>query len=111
MFHTRLGLTVIDAAGGMKHPAASRIAASLIHRTIESLDGYAARELLAHDGCAAVLSDDQPRDLDDILDASTLGRREIRQNCGPHSRLHLPRAKRYSHALSVRKARRRPGFG
>jgi hypothetical protein len=77
VFHTRLGLTIIDAIGDVEHPAARRIAADLIHRARASRDGYAARDVLAHHSCAANLSDDQRGGLAEVLHASALGRREI----------------------------------
>jgi hypothetical protein len=77
VFHTRLGLTVIDAAGVVEHPIGYQVAADLIHRTKVSRDGYAAREMLAHDGCAAMLSNDQSSDLAEVLEASALGRKHI----------------------------------
>lgn len=46
----------------------------LIHRMVASRDGYAAREVLAHDGCAAMLTGDQVRELTEILDVCALGR-------------------------------------
>ncbi|MER6174203.1 hypothetical protein [Streptosporangium sp. NPDC001681] len=71
VFGTRLGLSVIDAAGGVEHPGARGIAAVLIQRA--SQDGYAAREVLAHEGCAALLTDEQARALAEVLDACALG--------------------------------------
>ena len=47
VFTTRLGLSMLDAIGRAKHPAASRIAESLHRRTTATGDGYAARECLA----------------------------------------------------------------
>lgn len=48
VFHTRLGLTVVDALGGTDHPRGGRIATDLIRRAIEERDGYRAREILTH---------------------------------------------------------------
>lgn len=53
VFTTRLGLSMLDAIGVTEHPAASRIAKSLHHRTVASTDGYAARECLASLICNA----------------------------------------------------------
>ena len=78
VFHTRLSLTIIDAAGGVNaHPTARRTAAALIDRTTSSRDGYAARDVLAHDDCNAMLSPDQQQHLTDTLTASGLGCNEI----------------------------------
>ncbi|WP_329087727.1 hypothetical protein [Streptosporangium sp. NBC_01469] len=71
VFSTRLGLSVIDAAGGPEHPGARSIAATLIQRA--SQDGYAAREVLAHEGCAKLFSDVQARELAEVLDVCALG--------------------------------------
>jgi hypothetical protein len=68
VFGTRLGLSVIDAAGGTGHPGAHGIARLLVGRVVASRDGYAAREVLAHDGCTAILTDDRARELAEILD-------------------------------------------
>lgn len=74
VFHTRLGLSVIDAAGGVEHPAARRIAHSLISHA--ACDGYAAREVL-HGGCAAILTGDQARTLTQLLDRCALGHQNL----------------------------------
>lgn len=79
VFRTRLGLSIIDAAG-IEHPHARDIATSLIRYVVTSRDGYLARDILTHDGCAALLSDSQASDLAMILDASGLGRGEIPAN-------------------------------
>jgi hypothetical protein len=75
VFHTRLGLSVIDAAGGVEHPAARGIAHSLINHA--ACDGYAAREVLAHPGCTAILTGDEERTLTQILDRCALRHRSL----------------------------------
>jgi hypothetical protein len=77
VFTTRLGLSVIDAAGGADHPGARAIAATLIHHALTFADGYAARDLLAHEGNPALLADVQRRDLLQVVEASGLGRNGI----------------------------------
>jgi hypothetical protein len=77
VFGTRLGLSAIDAAGGIKHAAARRIATDLVHRTTASCDGYAARDVLTHNGCASLLTDRQAHDLAQVVDACALGHRAI----------------------------------
>jgi hypothetical protein len=73
VFHTRLGLSVIDAT--MIHRRAARGEAhDLIERTIRRGDGYAAREMLAHTGCAELLTDTQIRLLTRIVSDSGLNR-------------------------------------
>jgi len=77
VFCTRLGLSVIDAAGGAGRPPANGIAHSLINQVAASRDGYAAREVLAHNGCTAILTDDQARELAKILDHCALGHQKL----------------------------------
>ncbi|MGH3938127.1 MAG: hypothetical protein ACRDTG_05755 [Pseudonocardiaceae bacterium] len=77
VFHTRLGLSVIDAAGGIAHPAARRIATNLLHHATTTRDGYTARDLLDHDGCASMLTDHQTHDLTETMNACALGHRAI----------------------------------
>lgn len=60
VFHTRLGLTALDALGD-DHPAARRIAARLIDHATH--DGYAARDLLAHPTCLKQAPHQQTRQL------------------------------------------------
>jgi len=77
VFHARLGLTVIDAIGGVEQAPGLRAAAALIQHVATVGDGYAAQEVLAHDGCAATLTTEQARHLKSILTASALGRKEL----------------------------------
>lgn len=77
VFDTRLGLSVIAAVGGVEHSAARRAAADLIHRTTASRNGYAAREVLAHDDCASLLTENQAQDLAEVVSACALGHRTI----------------------------------
>jgi hypothetical protein len=75
VFHTRLGLSVIDAMGGVEHTAARGIAYTLINRA--ACDGYAAREVLAHPGCRAIITSDQGRALNKLLGRCELGQRNL----------------------------------
>ncbi len=59
VFHTRLGLSVIDATSGIEHPAAHRIATDLLHHATTARDGYTARDLRSHHDCVRVLTDRQ----------------------------------------------------
>jgi hypothetical protein len=74
VFHTRLGLSFIDAIGTIEDPPARRIAADLIDRTTASQDGYAARDVLAHSGCHDLLTDTQARELTNLVEACALRR-------------------------------------
>ncbi|MFC8845772.1 MULTISPECIES: hypothetical protein [unclassified Micromonospora] len=71
VFHTRLGMCLIDALGGVEQPAAQPIAADLIERARS--DGYAARDVLGHPGCRAILTQRQAEQLTDQVTACGLG--------------------------------------
>ncbi|MGQ0775896.1 MAG: hypothetical protein ACT4NY_15995 [Pseudonocardiales bacterium] len=77
VFHTRLGLSIIDATGGIDHRAARRIATDLLHRATTAPDGYTARDLLGHDGCASMLNDHQAHDLAETVNTCGLGSHTI----------------------------------
>lgn len=69
VFHTRLGLSLVDALGGIHQPAAHPIPTDLIKQATG--DGYAARDLLAHAGCRSILT---PRQVEQFTDCvSTCG--------------------------------------
>lgn len=74
VFHTRLGLSFIDAIGTLDNPPARQIATSLINRAIAAQDGYAARDVLAHSGVHDLLSSTQARELVDLFEACALDR-------------------------------------
>jgi hypothetical protein len=74
VFHTRLGLSFVDAIGAVDEPPARQIAVDLIEFAIAIRDGYAARDVLAHDGCRELLTDSQTRELSDLVEACALGR-------------------------------------
>jgi len=63
VFRARLGLTVIDLAGGITQPHAAQAAARLVHETVAAGNGYAARDVLAHEGCRALLAASEKRAL------------------------------------------------
>jgi hypothetical protein len=69
----RLGLSIIDAAGGVEDPSASRIAATVVVEAFASSDGYAARDILVHPACTAVLTSQQADGLAHAQRASGLG--------------------------------------
>ncbi|MGH3914244.1 MAG: hypothetical protein ACRDTC_12685 [Pseudonocardiaceae bacterium] len=73
VFHNRLGLSIIDAIGDIEHHTARRIAADLVYRATTTRDGYTARDLLSHDGCASVLTDHQAHQLTETVNACALG--------------------------------------
>lgn len=65
VFHTRLGLTLLDALS-VDHPAVGQVAETLIHHAAR--DGYAARDILAHPGCLNTATDQQARQLGALVD-------------------------------------------
>ena len=73
VFHTRLGLSFIDAIGTIDDPPARQIAVELINHATATRDGYAARDVLAHNGCRELLTDSQARELSDLVEACALG--------------------------------------
>ncbi|MEU9889712.1 hypothetical protein [Sphaerisporangium sp. NPDC051011] len=72
VFSTRLGLSVIDAADGTEHAGTFAVTTELIEQTLALRDGYAARDVLAHRGCATVLTARQMRELVDLVEACAL---------------------------------------
>ena len=73
VFMTRLGLSVIDALGGVAGNDGQITARDLITRVIGWRDGYAARDLLTHPGCRALLTVDEEHDLTHITSTCALG--------------------------------------
>ena len=77
VFGVRLGLTVLDAAGGPHQAVASSHTTKLIGLTLEARDGYAIRDLLAHPYVAALLDTEHRAALDAISEASSLDAKDI----------------------------------
>ncbi|MFI8265290.1 hypothetical protein [Streptomyces sp. NPDC085665] len=73
VFDVRLGLVVLDALDVEASPASRRIAQDLHRRTMLANDGYAAREILAHHRSVTVFSQQEKRDLTNLLDVCALG--------------------------------------
>jgi hypothetical protein len=82
VFLTRLGLSAVDAIGFVEHPHARDIATAIIQQAAACRDGYAARDILAHNGCSALLTEDQARALAQALNDSALGQRCIPEELG-----------------------------
>lgn len=74
VFRVRLGLAVVHLAGGVERPAAVQAATRLVSEVVESGDGYAAREVLAHGEFRAWLGDAEERALVAAMQSSGLGR-------------------------------------
>ncbi len=73
VFHTRLGLSFVDAIGTVDDPPVRQVAVDLIDYATATRDGYVARDVLAHNGCRELLTDSQARDLSDSVEACALG--------------------------------------
>jgi len=73
VFHTRLGLSFVDAMGSVDDPPARRWAVDLVDYASATRDGYVARDVLAHNGCRNLLTDSQARELSDLVEACALG--------------------------------------
>ncbi|MEU7002667.1 hypothetical protein [Nonomuraea sp. NPDC046570] len=72
VFRARLGLTVIDLASSIGQ-IDTRAATHLVHEAIENADGYVARDILAHNGCRAALTDEEERALTLAVQSAGLG--------------------------------------
>lgn len=70
VFHTRLGLTLIDALG-VNHPNVEQITTDMFRHASD--DGYAARDLLAHPGCLSIASPQQISRLTELVADCGLG--------------------------------------
>ncbi|MFI7707500.1 hypothetical protein [Nonomuraea sp. NPDC049480] len=73
VFHTRLGLTVLDLAGGPGQPDTAPIAARLVSDVLTAGDGYAARDLLSYQACRLALTDADEQRLTAAVEAAGLG--------------------------------------
>jgi hypothetical protein len=63
---------MVDLAGGLQQPDAASIAARIGHHVRTAGDGYAARDLLAHEACRAVLTDARERTFLAFVEAAGL---------------------------------------
>ncbi|MER7043654.1 hypothetical protein [Streptomyces jumonjinensis] len=77
VFRTQLGISVMDALGGIEHPHGRDIALSLIAEITANHDGYAARGLLAHHGITRLMSGIERRALRSTVDRCALARRSL----------------------------------
>ncbi|MEV0169009.1 hypothetical protein [Nonomuraea fuscirosea] len=73
VFRARIGLAVADLAASAGHDAASLAYTRLIGEAIAAGDGYAARDVLADDGCRARLTGVEQQALADAAQAAGLG--------------------------------------
>lgn len=72
VFDTRLGLAVLDAVDSAEDPVARLVVAELHRRTMETTDGYAARETLKHPLFTALATDREAQDCRALLHACAL---------------------------------------
>jgi hypothetical protein len=73
VFRTRLGLTVVDLASIAAPETAGLVYSRLISDAVAAADGYVAREVLAHDGCQAMLIGAERQALTSAVQAAGLG--------------------------------------
>lgn len=73
VFRARLGLAVVDLASRADPMMAGPAYSHLIGETLASADGYAAREVLAHGGCTAMLIGAEQQALTSAVESSGLG--------------------------------------
>lgn len=66
-------MSFIDAIRTIDDRPAHQIAVDLINHATATQDGYAARDVLAHNGCRELLTDAQARELSDLVEACALG--------------------------------------
>ncbi|WP_185149474.1 hypothetical protein [Streptomyces sp. Ag109_O5-1] len=83
VFDVRLGLTVLDAVAPAEHPEARLLVDDLCRRTMETRNGYAAREILADPVFGALVKDSERQDCEDLrlscaLDSGVLPERPYR---------------------------------
>ncbi|MEW2330593.1 hypothetical protein AB0880_22600 [Micromonospora chersina] len=76
ILYTRLGLTVVDAAG-VDHPDVRSLAVGLIDQALTSDDAYVARDLLHHRDILTVVDAPSKAKLAEILQASGMAHRGI----------------------------------
>ncbi|MFE4665370.1 hypothetical protein ACFRI7_14070 [Streptomyces sp. NPDC056716] len=72
IFDARLGITVLDAVGP-HHPGAGRIVEELNRRITESLNGYAARDVLSHGLFTALATESGAQACRDLVRSCGLG--------------------------------------
>lgn len=75
VFHTRLRLALVDALG--EHHRAPEVCQDVITRARMSGDGYAARDVLLHPVCRAILQPAQQQTLACVVGAAGLGQSSI----------------------------------
>jgi len=74
VFVTRLGLTILDTTNDARSRDMQIAARDLIAHAIRWQDGYASRDILAHPGCLALVTETEQRDLRRIAGLCALGR-------------------------------------
>ncbi len=77
VFHTRLVLSAVDAGRLSCNPRVGTQARELAVQIVQVGDGHAAREILAHEGCVSLLTEQQMQGLAQAVDACAFGRRTM----------------------------------
>ncbi|MET8757573.1 hypothetical protein [Lentzea sp. NPDC004782] len=82
VFHTRLGLSFVDALSFVDNPHTRSIALELIEHAVRSRDGYVARDILRHSDCRELLTHSQEKHLAALietceLDSGTMSREAL----------------------------------
>ncbi len=72
VFHTRLGLCVLDLAGADGSREAPAVAARITRETVDSTDAYLAGDVLSHNRSRLVLTEAHRRTLTETLKSSGL---------------------------------------
>ncbi|GLI00942.1 hypothetical protein Pa4123_62180 [Phytohabitans aurantiacus] len=74
VFRTRVGLSLVDLADGADQADVSQATTRLLDEAVTARDGYAGREVLAHNASRARLTLTQERILRAVVESSRLGR-------------------------------------
>ncbi|MGH3693306.1 MAG: hypothetical protein ACRDRX_04780 [Pseudonocardiaceae bacterium] len=74
VFRTRLGLCVLDLAGGPDAAGGLEVAATIARDAVASADAYIARDVLAHASCQLSMTEANRHTLAEIIDSSGLHR-------------------------------------
>ena len=77
VFRTRLGLAMVDVVGEPLRPSIARVIARLVDDVIETGDGYAARDILAHRALRGRLTPPKTRAMSGAVEAAGLGHEPI----------------------------------
>ncbi|MGC4939274.1 hypothetical protein [Kribbella sp. DT2] len=77
VFHTRLMLSIIDAAREVSHASLRTDVIQLADQILTIADGYASRDVLSHKGFTAILDGERISQLERTVKACALGSKEL----------------------------------